>query len=182
VSDVSLWQVFAAFLRLGATAFGGPAIVGHLKVGLVDRRRWLTDDEFAEGLALCQIIPGATMVQLCSYAGFRLRRVPGAVAAAAGFVLPAFLVMLTLTALYLRSGSLPVARALFQGLGAVVVAIVLNACLTLARSTLRGWQGLLLAALSLLALTLRVNFLIVVAGAAALATLLDRTTGHDRPS
>lgn len=167
--EISLWRLFLAFLRLGATAYGGPAMMAYLKSDLVGKRGWLSDQEFKEGMALCQVIPGATMVQMCTYTGYRLRSIQGALAAALGFVLPAFLAMTLLSALYFHAGSLPAIRALFRGLGALVVAIVLNACLTLGRTTLQGWQGFLLAALALVAMVLKVNFLAVLLGAAVLA-------------
>ncbi len=172
--DTSLSRLFLAFLRLGATADGGPAMMAHLKGDLVGKRRWLSDQDFKEGMALCQVIPGATMVQMCTYTGYRLRGIRGALMAAVGFVLPAFLTMTVLTAIYFHAGSLPVVRALFRGLGAIVVAIVLNACLTLGRTTLQGWQGAVLAALALLAMLLKVNFLVVLLGAAVLAIPLYR--------
>jgi len=174
MTETSLGRLFLAFVRLGATAYGGPAMMAHLKAEIVGKRHWLSEPEFKEGMALCQVIPGATMVQMCTYTGYRLRAIPGALAAAVGFVLPAFLTMTVLTALYFRSGSLPVVQALFKGLGALVVAIVLNACLTLGRSTLQGWQGALLAALALGAMLLKVNFLLVLFGTAVLAIPLYR--------
>ena len=82
--------------------------------------------------------------------------------------------MTVLTALYFHVGSLPQVQALFQGLGALVVAIVLNACLTLGRTTLHGWQGVLLAGLALVAMVLKVNFLAVLIGTAVLAIPLYR--------
>ena len=172
--DFSLGKLFLAFLRLGATAYGGPAMMAYLKSDLVGKRRWLSDQEFKEGMALCQVIPGATMVQMCTYTGHRVRGIPGALLAATGFVLPAFLTMTVLSALYFHAGSLPVVRALFRGLGAIVVAIVLNACITLGRTTLQGWQGILLAGLALVAMVLKVNFLVVLLGAAILAIPLYR--------
>jgi chromate transporter len=181
VPDLSLQRLFAAFLRLGATAYGGPAMMAHLKGDLVGKRQWLSEQEFKEGMALCQVIPGATMVQMCTYAGYRLRGTPGALAAAGGFVLPAFVAMTVLTALYFRAGSLPMVQALFRGLGALVVAIVLNACLTLGRTTLQGWQGIVLGALALLALMLQINFLLVLVGTAVLAIPLYRWTGSAPP-
>jgi len=175
VQQVPAWRVFTAFVRLGATAFGGPAIVAHLKAELVGRRRWLTEADFADGLALCQIIPGATMVMLSTYAGYRVARIPGAAAAAIGFVLPAFVVMLVLSALYAHSGALPAVRAVFRGLGALVVVVVLNAAINLGRSALCDWQGVVLACLALVALVLGVGFPVVAAGAAVLALGLYRT-------
>ena len=172
--ELALGRVFLAFLRLGATAYGGPAMMAHLKSDLVGKRRWLSDQEFKEGMALCQVVPGATMVQICTYTGYRLRGILGALAASLGFILPAFLTMTVLTALYFRAGSLPIVQALFRGLGALVVAIVLTACLTLGRTTLQGWQGYVLATLSLLAMLLKVNFLAVLVGTAVLAIPLHR--------
>jgi chromate transporter len=181
MEQLSLGRLFGAFLRLGATAYGGPAMMAHLKDDLVAKRRWLSDQEFKEGMALCQLLPGATMVQICTYAGYRLRGIPGALVAACGFVLPAFLTMTVLTALYFRAGSLPIVQALFRGLGALVVAIVLNACLTLRRTTLQGWQGVLLAAIALLAMLLKAHFLIVLVGTAVLAIPLYRFVGPGTP-
>jgi chromate transporter len=174
MSDVSMGRLFLGLLRLGATAYGGPAMMACLKSDLVGKRHWLSEQDFKEGMALCQVIPGATMVQICTYTGYRLRGTPGALCAAVGFVLPAFLAMTLLTALYFRTGSLSVVQALFRGLGALVAAIVLNACLTLGRTTLQGWQGILLATLALVAMVLKVNFLLVLAGASLLAIPLYR--------
>ena len=169
MSDLSLSKLFLAFLRLGATAYGGPAMMAYLKADLVGKRHWLSEQEFEEGMALCQVTPGATMVQMCTYTGYRLQGISGALLAAIGFVLPAFLAMTVLAALYFRAGSLSIVQALFRGLGALVVAIVLNACLTLGRTALQGWQGFLLAALALLAMVFKVNFLVVLVGTAVLA-------------
>ena len=135
----------------------------------MDKRRWIAAEEFAEGMALCQVIPGATMVQMSTYVGYRMHAVPGAMAAACGFILPAFLAMTALSALYFHSAALPVIRALFRGLGAVVVAIVLVACVRLWRSSVRGWQGLLIVILAVAALAWHAHFLLVLAGAAGLA-------------
>jgi chromate transporter len=180
MSDLSLSRLFLAFLRIGATAYGGPAMMAYLKGDLVGKRRWLSEQEFKEGMALCQVIPGATMVQMCTYTGYRLRGIQGGLAAALGFVLPAFLLMAGLSAAYFAFGELAVVKALFRGLGAIVVAIILNACVSLSRTTLHGWQGALLAALAFAALLLGVNLVLVLAGAALGALALFR--GDELPS
>ncbi len=177
---LSLGKIFQVFLRLGATAYGGPAMMAYLKSDLVGKRRWLSEQEFREGMALCQVIPGATMVQMCTYTGYRLRGLPGALAAAIGFVLPAFLLMAGLSAAYFSLGELAVVKALFRGLGAIVVAIILNACVSLSRTMLHGWQGVHLAALAFAALAFGVNLVLVLAGAALLALALFR--GDQLPS
>ncbi len=104
--NVSLSRVFLAFLRLGAIAYGGPAIMAYLKSDLVGKRGWLSEQEFKEGMALCQVIPGATMVQMSAYTGYRLRGIGGALTAALGFVLPAFLLMVGLSVAYFSFGEL----------------------------------------------------------------------------
>ena len=177
---ISLQKLFLAFLRLGATAYGGPAMMAYLKSDLVGKRRWLSEHEFKEGMALCQVIPGATMVQMCTYTGYHLRGIAGALVTALGFVFPAFLLMAGLSAAYFSLGELAVVKALFRGLGAIVVAIILNACVSLSRTTLHGWRGALLAALAFAALAFGVNLVLVLAGAAVLALALFR--GDETPS
>jgi chromate transporter len=182
MSDLSLWKLFLAFLRLGATAYGGPAMMAYLKGDLVGKRRWLSEQEFKEGMALCQVIPGATMVQMCTYTGYRLRGIQGALAAALGFVVPAFLLMTGLSAAYFTFGELSLVKALFRGLGAIVVAIIVNACVSLARTILHGWGGAVLAALAFAALALGVNLVLVLAGAALLALALFRVEEMPSPA
>lgn len=175
LAGVPYLSLFLAFLRLGATAYGGPAMMAYLKRELVERRRWVTAEEFKHGMALCQMLPGATTVQMCTYVGYRCRGGVGALLAALGFVLPASVIMLALSALYTRSASLPLVGALFRGLGAVVVAIVFDACLRLGRTSVRGWQGIVIAVAALVAMVVGVSFVLILAGAAALAVVLYRT-------
>ena len=112
---MSLPRLFLAFLRLGATAYGGPAMMAYLRQECVGKRQWLTEQEFKEGMALCQVIPGATMVQMCTYTGYRLRGIQGALTAALGFVLPAFFLMTGLSAAYFAFGEIALVKALFRG-------------------------------------------------------------------
>ena len=159
MGNIALFSIFTTFLRLGATAYGGPAMMAPLRAMCVGKRQWLTEQEFKEGMALCQVIPGATMVQMVAYVGYRLRGLPGAL-------------MAGLSAAYFHFGDLPLVRALFHGLAAIVVAIVLNASLSLSRTAIHGWQGVLLAAVAFGALALRVNLVLVLLGAALLALVL----------
>jgi len=78
VTNPSLMQLFWAFLKLGATAFGGPAMIPYIGKMAIEQMRWLTDQTFREGVALCQTIPGATAMQTSAYIGFRARGVAGA--------------------------------------------------------------------------------------------------------
>ncbi len=136
----TLPRLFAAFLRLGTTAFGGPAMIAYIRELAVGRERWLGKEAFQEGVALCQTIPGATAMQVAAYVGLRVRGVRGAITSYLGFGLPAFLLMTALSALYSRTHSLPAVVAAFSGLQAIIVAIVANATISFGRTSLSGWK------------------------------------------
>jgi chromate transporter len=136
----SLNALFVAFLRLGATAFGGPAMVAYIRQMAVDRKGWLNAHTFDDGVALCQAVPGATAMQTAAYVGLRVRGVSGAAASFVGFGLPAFGLMLALSAVYARTHNLPAVVSAFSGLQAIVVAIVANAAVSFGRTTLKHWR------------------------------------------
>src|SRR5512136_2581832 len=92
-----LTLLFKKFLKLGATAYGGPAIAQQMKKVIVKDLGWLKEPEFMQGIALCQLIPGATFVQMSTYIGYRLRGIWGAFFCAIAFVLPAFALLLILS-------------------------------------------------------------------------------------
>jgi len=144
----SLPALFLSFFVLGATAFGGPAMVAYIKQMAVMRKRWLDAESFDSGVALCQAIPGATAMQTAAYVGLRVHGVAGAAASFVGFGLPAFVLMLLLSAVYARTHDLPVIVSAFSGLRAIIVALVANATVTFGRSSLKGWPHLLIAAVA----------------------------------
>jgi chromate transporter len=169
---LSLTALFVRVLKLGATAYGGPGMISHIKEMAVNEKGWVKEGEFMRGLALCQLIPGATMVQIVTYIGYRVRGVWGALTAAVAFVLPAFIALLILSAIYFRFHSLWFIQALFKGLGAIVVAIILNACITFGRPILKDWKVILIALLSFVAFLLRWNFVLIFVLAAIAGLLL----------
>jgi chromate transporter len=142
---LALHRLFLAFLKLGATAFGGPAMLAYMRTVVVERQRWLAEEPFQAGVALCQTIPGATAMQMTAYIGFRLRGVAGAAVSFIGFGLPAFLLMLVLSAGYVRAAHLPMALAALQGLRVIIVAIVANATRSFGRTSLHTWRDVLIA-------------------------------------
>ena len=137
-------RLFGNFFRLGLTAFGGPAMLVHIRDFVVDEKRWLSRDDFATGLALCQTLPGATSLQIAAYAGLRLRGPAGALAAFAGFCLPAFFLMLGLAVLYQTGKSAAELAAVFAGMRIVVIAIIASAVFGFGREIVRGWRDLFL--------------------------------------
>jgi chromate transporter len=125
------------FLRLGALGFGGPiALAGYMQRDLVEDRRWLSKEEYVEGLALAQLAPGPLAAQLAIYIGWARAGVVGATLVGVAFVLPSFIMVLALSALYLRFGGLPWMRGVFYGVGAAVIAIIARSVHKLTKLTL----------------------------------------------
>jgi chromate transporter len=110
----SLSRLFFSFLKLGSTAFGGPAMVPHIGRMAVEQQKWLDEDTFRDGVALCQSIPGATAMQASAYVGLRARGVAGAAVSFIGFGLPAFLLMVGLSAFYATFHTVPPVVAVFR--------------------------------------------------------------------
>ncbi len=137
----SLKDITLYFLRLGAVGFGGPiALVGYMQRDLVETRGWFSKEDFSEGLALAQLMPGPLAAQLAIYLGWLVRGVAGATAVAFAFVLPSFLMVLALGAAYVAYGGLPWMRGAFFGVGAAVIAIIARSAYKLVRSQLgRDW-------------------------------------------
>ncbi|MHB8086071.1 MAG: chromate efflux transporter [Dehalococcoidia bacterium] len=141
----SLLWLFLSFLRLGATAFGGPAMIAYIRKMAVEQKKWIDDASFRDGVALCQMVPGATAIQASSYVGLKLRGVPGAAISFIGFGLPSFLIMTVLSALYVQTRDLPMVISAFNGLQAIIVSIVANAAISFGRSSIKNWKGVVIA-------------------------------------
>jgi chromate transporter len=135
----SLGRLVAYFLRLGSLGFGGPvALVGYMQRDLVDRRRWIEQIDYDEGLALAQLAPGPLAAQLAFYLGWVRARLLGAALVSVAFVAPSFVMVLVLSVLYVRFGGLPWMRGAFYGIGAAVTAIIARSVVLLAKKTLKG--------------------------------------------
>ena len=121
----TLWQLLAYMLRLGTIGFGGPvALVGYMYRDLVEQRGWITDEDYREGMALAQLMPGPMAAQLSIYLGYVHYRVLGATLVGIAFVLPSFFMVLALGYAYVRFGGLPWMQATFYGVGAAVIGII----------------------------------------------------------
>jgi chromate transporter len=142
-----LREIAWLFLRLGATAFGGPAAhVAMMEHEVVRRRAWLTRDEFLDLLGATNLIPGPNSTELAIHIGHRRAGWPGLLVAGACFILPATAIVWTLAAVYVRYGTLPAAEGVLAGVKPVVVAIVLQALWSLGRTAVKS-LGLALAGL-----------------------------------
>lgn len=148
------WRdVAATFFRLGATSYGGPAIMGVMQAELQEKRAWISRERFLEGLSLVNMLPGATATQLALFIGYARGGWLGGLLAGACFVLPGFFVILGLTIAYAGLGVIPVVRGALYGLGPVC----------------------LLAAVTAIGTPLGIAAILVLAGAAGLPIFHSRS-------
>lgn len=134
----SLRQFLLYFLRLGALGFGGPiALAGNMQKDLVEERKWISSQDYVEGLAFSQLSPGPLAAQLAMYLGWVRSGTLGATLTGIVFVLPSFLMVMVLAGLYIHYGTLPWIQGVFYGIGAAVIAIIARSAYKLVRSTLK---------------------------------------------
>jgi chromate transporter len=147
----SFKEAFLFWLKLGWISFGGPAgqiAIMHLE--LVDRRRWISNERFLHALNYCMLLPGPEAQQLAIYIGWLLHRTWGGIAAGVLFVLPSMFILFALSYVYIVFGTLPWVAAIFDGLKAAVLAIVLAAVIKIGRKSLKNNLLIAIAALSFL--------------------------------
>ena len=147
-------------------------MVAYIRKMVVEQKKWLDEASFRDGVAFCQMVPGATAMQTAAYAGLRLRGVPGAAASFIGFGLPAFLIMMIFSALYTQTQGLSQITSAFKGLQVIVVAIVANATISFGRTTIKDWRGIVIAIIAASLFGLGLSPILVILLAALLGFLL----------
>src|SRR5215472_1413528 len=152
-STFGLGDLVLYFLHLGTFGFGGPiALAGYMQKDLVDERHWFSKEDYLEGLAFSQLSPGPLAAQLAMYLGWIRGGTIGATVVGIAFILPSFLMVLALAALYVHFGSLPWIQGVFYGIGAAVIAIIVRSAIKLVRTTV-GKDWLLWTIFAVLAVT-----------------------------
>jgi chromate transporter len=172
-APVSFREALGVWTKIGVLSFGGPtAQIALMHRILVDERRWLKEAEYISALSFCMLLPGPEAMQLATYAGWRLHGTRGGLAAGLLFVLPGALVVLALAAIYAAYGSVPLIAALFFGIKAAVLVIVLEALLRIARRALKRPEHWVIAGLSFIAIfVLALPFPLIILAAAILGFL-----------
>lgn len=165
----SVRDLAAYFLRLGASGFGGPiALAGYMQRDLVEKRGWFTQDEYVQGLAVAQTLPGPLAAQLAMWLGYVRHGFWGAAASALAFILPPFVIVSVVAAIYVALAGTTVIQALFYGVGPAVIALILRGAWKLVRVTVRTDRRLwaIFAAVASVTFIVRseVAILFVVAG------------------
>jgi chromate transporter len=158
-----LAEVAGLFLRLGFTAFGGPAAhIAMMRQEIVQRRKWISDERFLDLLGVVNLIPGPNSTELAIYLGYQRAGWPGLIVAGICFIGPAMLIVLALAWLYVRFGSLPETGWLLYGIKPVVIAIIAQAVWGLCRTALKSFWPLVLGLVALGLYLFGVNELILL--------------------
>ncbi len=178
----ALLEVTLLFLKLGFTAFGGPAAhIGIMHDEVVKRRQWLTDQEFLDLLGATNLIPGPNSTEMAIHLGYRRAGWPGLIAGGLGFILPAASIVLALAWAYVRFGSLPEAGWLLYGIKPVVIAVIVQALWSLGGKALHSVPTALAAAAALVLYFLGVNELLLLFGCGLLVMLVVNFRRLPRP-
>ena len=152
-AGVTFAEALRVWARIGLLSFGGPAgQIALMHREIVEERGWLSEKQYLAALNFCMLLPGPEAMQLATYAGWKLHGTRGGLAAGLLFVLPGALIVLALSMLYAAFGRIPVIEAVFYGIKAAVLAIVIEALLRVARRALKSRGDWVIAALAFLAL------------------------------
>ena len=178
-----LWDLAALFLRLGVTAFGGPAAhIAMMEDEVVRRRKWLTSEEFLDLVGATNLIPGPSSTELAIHIGHRRAGWIGLVVAGSCFIVPAALLTLALGWAYVRFGALPQAKGVLHGVKPVIVAVVVQALWKLGRTAVKTRPLAILGVASIVAVSFRAPELLVLFAAGLLAMALPGAAPPNAPA
>jgi chromate transporter len=172
VTDASVKNILKVFLKIGTFAFGGMySMLAFFERELVQKRKWLSHDEFTESVVMGQLTPGAPIINTGIFIGYRLNKLKGALATVVGQVLPSFVIVMILSYLYIRYKEIALLKSVLKGIGAAVVGLIASVVYSLSDKLLREYKGVLIAIIAFLCLAVfKLNpiGLIVAAGIAGL--------------
>ena len=170
IAHPSFATAFKFWLKLGLISFGGPA--GQISImhhELVDQKRWVSNERFLNALNYCMLLPGPEAQQLATYIGWLLHRLPGGIVAGAFFVIPSIFILFALSYVYAAYGTVPWVAAVFNGLKAAIMAIVMAAVIKIGKKALKNAVMVAIAALSFIAIFIfKIPFPLIVLGAGLL--------------
>lgn len=182
VRKAPLSEMLASVLYLGVVGYGGPAVLAQMKKTFTQQHDWFTETEFMQALSLAQVLPGATGVSVMGYLGYRKYRFWGAILFPLAYIAPALTAVIAISWAYFNYGGLSFVKPLFVGLGALVVALLLNATLNLGKSVFKGkrsdlYKGAIISVLTFVGtymLKLNIIWLIIAAGLLGAAFFYSR--------
>jgi chromate transporter len=184
-SEISFIETLKVWARIGCLSFGGPAgQIALMQRELVDERKWISERDFLSALNFCMLLPGPEAMQLATYVGWKTHGVRGGLAAGLLFIIPGAIIVLILSMIYAAFGKVPWIEALFYGVKAAVLAIVIEALLRVAKRALKlplHWMAAALAFLALFAFNVPFPIVVLVAGIVGFIHSRDDATGVAPP-
>jgi chromate transporter len=172
VADASVKNILKAFLKIGTFAFGGVySMLAFFERELVQKRKWLSQEEFAESVVIGQLTPGAPIVNTGIFIGYTLNKLKGALATVVGQVLPSFVIVLVLSYLYIKYKEIALLKVVLKGIGAAVVGLIASVVYSMSGKLLKEYKSILITIVAFLCLAVfKLNpiGLIVAAGIAGL--------------
>lgn len=172
----SVTRIFLVFLKIGTFAFGGVySMLAFFERELVQKRRWMTHDDYIESIAIGQITPGAPIVNTGICIGYRLRKMRGALASTAGQIFTGTIVAILLAVFYMKIKEHPLLRSAMKGIGAAVVGLLLSIIFTMSKKVLSDYKTLLVAVAAFILLALfRLSPIMIILTAGAAGYVLFR--------
>jgi chromate transporter len=176
---VRLSEIARTFAKIGTIGFGGGVgMLALIRQEVVEKRRWIDDAQLSVAVAMGQMLPGPFVSNYAEYIGYDLRSMRGMVTAHVSLMLPCFVLMLVLSMLYFRFGSMPIVAKLFSGVQPVVVGILAWATWSIGKANIKGWRSVIIGIVAAGALFLKVDVLLVVIGCGVLGIILGWGKGR----
>jgi len=153
-NNVSLWKIFTVFMRIGAFTIGGGYMIVPAIQSEMSRRKWISDEELPDIIAIAQSAPGLLAVNMSIFAGYRLRGVKGSIIATLGSILPSFVIILLIAMLFSNFQENPVVNRIFMGIRPVVVSLIIVPTVKMAKTSCLNWWTWLIAIGTLIAVAM----------------------------
>jgi len=179
-SDAKIKRIFLVFLKIGAVAFGGVySMLSFFDRELVQKRKWLSHDEFAESVVIGQLTPGAPIVNTGIFIGYTLKKLWGAIATVLGLILPSFILVLILSYIYIKYNQIALLKAVLKGVGAAVVGLIASVVYNMSRKNLKDYKSIAFAVIALICFAVfKINpIVLIIAAAIAGFLLFGRSAG-----
>lgn len=173
---VSIKDIFFVFLKMGAFAFGGVySMLAFFEKELVHKRKWINHEDFAEGVVIGQLTPGAPIINTGIFIGYTLKKLKGALATVAGQVLPSFILVLIIAYLYIKYKDIALMRSILKGVGAAVVGLVASVVYSMGKKFFKDYKSISFAVIAFICLAIfKLNPIVLIIAAGVCGLIVYR--------